>query len=380
MVERVCRYYDVAGGAGVPADGGGVEVSKIEYVGVAPGGPNTFGVSEEPGLAWDRARILVGQIVEVLPHPNADRLVLADVDYGAKELHRVVTGAPNIFHLKGQGRLADGPKVVFAREGSQLYDGHAEGQKLMTLKPSKIRGIPSSAMVCSEKELGLSEEHEGIIILDADAPVGTPLADYMGDVVLHIEILPNIARCQSIIGVAREVAALTGARFKGTDQGRLGASAPALEVDDAADWVKLQIDAPDLCPRYSAALIRGVRTGPSPEWMQRRLRLVGVRAISNIVDITNYVMMEWGQPLHAFDYDKLVQRADSRGPQPRAGDAGAVPPDSQKDTGVQRPPASGVGPSDDTPHVASDRDRWLDDAADRGGHDGRPLPGRSIFH
>src|SRR6185436_1800176 len=173
-------------------------------------------------------KIVVAQILEVMPHPNADRLVLADINYGAAQPHRVVTGAPNIFYLKGQGRLADGPKVVFAREGSRLYDGHAEGQKLMTLKMSKIRGVPSDAMVCSEKELGLSEEHEGIIILDQDAPVGMPLADYISDVVLHIEILPNIARCQSIIGVAREVSALTGAPFKGTDKGRLSSQQSAI--------------------------------------------------------------------------------------------------------------------------------------------------------
>jgi phenylalanyl-tRNA synthetase beta chain len=130
----------------------------------------------------------------------------------------------------------------------------------------------------------------------------------MGDVVLHIEILPNIARCQSIIGVAREVAALTGAPFKGTDSGRLGTRALSVLAGDSA-WAKIRIEAPDLCPRYSAALIRGVKIAPSPEWMQRRLKLAGVRAISNIVDITNYVMLEWGQPLHAFDYDKLVARA-----------------------------------------------------------------------
>jgi phenylalanyl-tRNA synthetase beta chain len=318
----------------------GAEVSKVEYIGVAPSGKNTWGVSEDVGLVWDRDKIVVAQILEVMPHPNADRLVLADVDYGAAQPHRVGTGAPNIFHLNGQGRLADGPKVVFAREGSRLYDGHAEGQKLMTLKASKIRGVNSDAMVCSEKELGLSEEHEGIIILDQDAPVGMPLADYMGDVVLHIEILPNIARCQSVIGVAREVAALTGVPFKGTDGRRTTDDGRRTTADDKSNtehatrnspqsttsnqqstmprhaetgYVNIQIDAPDLCPRYSAALVRDVVIGPSPEWMQRRLRMVGVRAISNIVDITNYVMMEWGQPLHAFDYDKLVQRAKATG-------------------------------------------------------------------
>ncbi|MCA1552953.1 MAG: phenylalanine--tRNA ligase subunit beta, partial [Chloroflexi bacterium] len=173
----------------------------------------------------------------------------------------------------------------------------------------KIRGVPSNAMVCSEKELGISDEHEGIIILDDDAPVGVPLADYMGDVVLTIEILPNIARYQAIIGVAREVAALTGAPFKGADAGILGTR--KLEgIGGNTPWVRIEIDDPDLCARYSAALIREVQIAPSPEWMQRRLRLAGMRPINNIVDITNYVMLEWGQPLHAFDYDKLVARAN----------------------------------------------------------------------
>ncbi|MBI5876601.1 MAG: phenylalanine--tRNA ligase subunit beta [Chloroflexi bacterium] len=291
----------------------GAEVSKVDYIGVAPSVPNAWGMNENIGLAWEPDKIKIAQIVEVMPHPNADRLVLADVDYGAPALHRVVTGAPNIFYLKGQGRLANGPKVVFAMEGSKLYDGHAEGQKLMTLKPSKIRGIPSTAMVCSEKELGLSEEHEGIILLDSDAPVGMPLSEHMGDVVLHIEILPNIARCQSIIGVAREVAALTGVPFKGTTSGRLGSRALSVLAGDSS-WANIRIDAVDLCPRYSVALARDVKTAPSPEWLQRRLRLSGIRAISNIVDITNYVMLEWGQPLHAFDYDKLSARAGGASP------------------------------------------------------------------
>src|SRR5450759_3750978 len=133
----------------------GMEVEHIEYYGV-PGGE----------LVWDRDKIVIAQILEVRAHPNADRLVLADIDYGASEPHQVVTGAPNIFHLKGQGRLAHGPKVVFAREGSVLYDGHQPGRVLMTLKPAKLRGVRSDSMVCSEKELGLSDEHEGIILLD----------------------------------------------------------------------------------------------------------------------------------------------------------------------------------------------------------------------
>jgi phenylalanyl-tRNA synthetase beta chain len=296
----------------------GAEVSKVAYIGIAPPVKNEWGVNEEVGLVWARDKIVVAQIVEVMPHPNADRLVLADVNYGAdsEAVHRVVTGAPNLFHWKGQGKLPNGPKVVFAMEGAQLYDGHAEGQKLMTLKASKIRGIPSNAMVCSEKELGLSDEHEGIIILADDAPVGAPLADYWGDVVLHVEILPNIARCQSIIGVAREVAALTGATFKGESVGKLNTN-PQLPITNyQSDWIKIEIHAPALCPRFTATLIRNVTLTPSPEWMQRRLQLTGVRAINNVVDITNYVMMESGKPIHAFDYDKLLARAQRDGVHP----------------------------------------------------------------
>src|SRR3972149_2607647 len=199
----------------------GLEVEHIEYYGIAPTGLAQLHVPQgddapvqQPNLVWARDKIVIAQIVEVKPHPNADRLVLADIDYGASETHQVVTGAPNIFHLKGQGRLTHGPKVVFAKEGSVLYDGHQPGKVLMTLKPAKLRGVRSDSMVCSEKELGLSDEHEGIILLDDDAPIGVPAADYVGDAVLDISILPNVARAASILGVAREVAALTGQKLK----------------------------------------------------------------------------------------------------------------------------------------------------------------------
>ncbi|HEY4721818.1 MAG TPA: phenylalanine--tRNA ligase subunit beta, partial [Anaerolineae bacterium] len=241
--------------------------------------------------------------VEVKPHPNADRLVLADIDYGASETHQVVTGAPNIFHLKGQGRLAHGPKVVFAKEGSVLYDGHQPGKVLMTLKPAKLRGVRSDSMVCSEKELGLSDEHEGIILLDDDAPVGVPAADYVGDAVLDISILPNVARAASILGVAREVAALTGQKLRQPTY-ELNSTGPAVE-----NGVKVEILDSDLCSRFTATIVRNVKIGPSPYWVQRRLRLAGQRPISNIVDVSNYVMFDVGQPIHTFDYDKLMKRA-----------------------------------------------------------------------
>lgn len=169
----------------------------------------------------------------------------------------------------------------------------------MTLKPSKIRGIPSEGMVCSEKELGLSDDHEGIIILEDEAPVGTPLADYLGDTVLDIDLTPNLARCLSVIGVAREVAALTG------QKARVPSPVALAEGKPIDGQIEIVIDDPDLCNRYSAMLVRDVKIGPSPRWMQRRLTMAGMRPINNVVDITNYVMLEWGQPLHAFDCDWL---------------------------------------------------------------------------
>ena len=291
----------------------GIEVAAIERIGLpaptkAPSPHHTWRAEEggkRPHLAWDRDKIVIGEIVEIKPHPNADRLVLAVVDYGAEEYETVVTGAPNLFPYLGVER--PGLKVAFALEGARLYDGHAAGWEVMVLKRAKIRGVPSRGMVCSEKELGISENHETIIILDDDAPVGMPLADYMGDAVLELDLTPNLGRCLSILGVAREVAALTGQRLSVSASQRLRYDAATLRRHDACPFVEIEIADPDLCSRYSAALVRGVKVGPSPSWMQRRLTLAGLRPINNIVDVTNYVMLELGQPLHAFDYDKLAK-------------------------------------------------------------------------
>jgi phenylalanyl-tRNA synthetase beta chain len=181
----------------------GMEVEAVEYIGV-PG-------SELP---WDPEKVLVANILEVRQHPNADRLVLADVDYGAEQPHTVVTGAPNLYPFRDKGPIGHPLKGVFAREGAELYDGHATEKVKVKLKGRPVRGVMSDAMLCSEKELGLSDEHEGIIFLPDDAPVGAPLRDYLGDVVLAIDLLPNMSRCLSILGVAREVAALTGVQLR----------------------------------------------------------------------------------------------------------------------------------------------------------------------
>ncbi len=285
----------------------GLEVEGMFYLGLAqPGDPERI-EAKITGLEWDRQLIVVGELQEVGPHPDADRLVLAKVDDG-ETVNTVVTGAPNLCEFKGRGPLDPPVKVAFAKEGARLYDGHKPGQQLMRLKRARIRGVESSSMVCSEKELGISEEHEGVILFDAGAPAaGTPLADYLGDVVIDIDITPNMSRNASILGVAREVAALTGAELLSPDLD------VAMEGPPAAEKIRIDIREPQLNPRFTATLIKGVEVKPSPYWMQVRLWLAGMRPISNMVDITNYVMLETGQPLHAFDYDVLVERAKSTG-------------------------------------------------------------------
>lgn len=249
----------------------GLEVEKIDLV----------------GSEWDN--VLTADVRNVERHPDADRLVLADVEAGEHRL-TVVTGAPNI---------AAGQKVALALAGARLIDGHSDSGEYKVLKPGKIRGIMSEGMVCSEKELGMSDEHEGILVLPDDAPVGMPLQQYLGDTVLEFEITPNLAHDFSVLGVAREVGALYHQPI--SEPARVDLTTVPIAQADL-----VTIEAPDLCARYAGAVIEHVKVGPSPEWMVRRLQQAGVRSISNIVDVTNYVMLEYGQPLHAFDYDRLV--------------------------------------------------------------------------
>lgn len=285
----------------------GLEVEAMSFVGKPLPAENEGLEAKVSGFEWDRSHLVVGDVLEVRPHPDADRLVLVDV-FDGEEKHQVVTGAPNLFAWKGQGPLAEPLKVAYARTGSQLYDGHKKGWHLTKLKKTKIRGVESSSMVCSEKELGISEEHEGIILFDPDAPVaGTALQDYIGDVVLDIAITPNMSRNASLLGVAREVAALFGETL------RLPSQDVAMTGPPIGEKIAVEIREPEINPRFTATLVEGLRVGPSPYWMQHRLRLAGMRPISNIVDVTNYVMLETGQPLHAFDHDILLQRAKASG-------------------------------------------------------------------
>jgi phenylalanyl-tRNA synthetase beta chain len=298
-IEELARQLTLAG----------LEVEAIQYVGLPLPAGKVEGLTSgdsvleinTSGIEWVADKIVVASVSEVMPYPNADRLVLCKL-YDGEQEHVVLTGAPNLFPYKGIGPLEKPLKVAYAREGAQIYAGHQPGQVLTTLKRTKIRGFDSYSMICSEKELGISEDHEGVIILDEDAPVGVPLVAYMGDAVLDISILPNTARAASILGVAREVAALTGVQLKQSSVINDQSS-----VSDAG-FAQIEITNPELNPRFVLGLIENVEIRPSPYWVQRRLKLAGMRPISNIVDATNYAMLEIGEPLHAFDYDVLVGR------------------------------------------------------------------------
>jgi len=252
----------------------GVEVEGVEKVGGAFEG------------------IVVGQVITRDQHPNADRLTLCRVTDGENE-RQIVCGATN---------FEAGDKVALATPGTSMPV--QEGEKPFVLKAGKIRGEKSEGMMCSGKELQLSEDHEGILILSEDARVGQKFAEYQGmvggDVVYDLEITPNRPDLNGVIGLAREIAALTGNPLQ----------KPKVKLNEsenhAKELVAVRIEDADLCPRYNARVIHGIKVGPSPDWLRNRLELVGVRCINNVVDVTNYVLMETGQPLHAFDLHLLA--------------------------------------------------------------------------
>ncbi len=286
----------------------GLEVAQLRYIGLPQQHPPGLRQPTSDHLVWERDKLLLGRICEVRAHPNADRLVLAMVDYGADELEQCVTGAPNLFPYKDRGVINPPIWSAFAREGATVWDGHSEKPRKMTLKGRELRGIYNKSMVCSEKELGISDEHEGVIVLEHDDrySAGTPFADVLGDVVLDIEFTPNLARCFSMIGVAREVAALLDKPLRYPACDFLAEGAPISEQ------VAVDIREPELNPRFTLTLLRDCQVRQSPFWLQHRLKLVGQRPRNNIVDITNYITFELGQPLHAFDYDELRKRAGGK--------------------------------------------------------------------
>lgn len=244
----------------------GIEVEGIETVG-----------GDFPG-------IIVGEVRTVSPHPNADRLTVCTVFDGERELP-VVCGAPNV---------RAGGKYPFAPAGARLPNG-------TVIRRAKLRGVESFGMLCAEDELGISEDHTGLMTLPEDALAGRPLTEILGppETVFELEITPNRADCLCLIGVARELSAIFGRPLRRppaafADPDKPPTDFPSIEVRDTVG-----------CPRYTARIVRGLRVGPSPQWMQRRLTLAGVRPINNLVDITNYVLLETGQPLHAFDLARL---------------------------------------------------------------------------
>lgn len=244
---------------------------------------------ERTGESWGD-KVHVGRIAALARHPNADKLQLATVEYGEGRTTTVVTGATN---------LAMGDVVPYAESGATLLDGHTG--RPFVLKPKPMRGVASEGMVLSAKELGLGDDHEGILQLDRSLPVGALLRDAIAEATIVLEIAPNRPDTLSVAGIAREVAALYDLPLREPE-----ATAVAWRL--APELLSVRIDDPTGCPRFCAAYLEDVRIGPSPAWLQQRLAAAGMRPISNVVDITNYVMLELGQPLHAYDATRLRGR------------------------------------------------------------------------
>lgn len=261
-VEQLCERLDMTG-------------TKVEAV-------HTLGAALEG--------VVVGQVLTKEQHPDADKLSYCSVDVGQAEPLRIVCGAQN---------FAAGDKVPVACVGATLPGG-------LTIKRAKLRGLESQGMMCSATELEVGGDASGLLILPPDAPVGAPFAQYFGlaDTVLELEVTPNRPDCLSMVGVAREVAAVTGTTFRTPASELQEAGAPA------AEQASVEIAEAELCPRYTARVIRGAKIGSSPDWLVERITAAGTRPVNNVVDVTNYVMYELGQPLHAFDLSKLARRGE----------------------------------------------------------------------
>jgi phenylalanyl-tRNA synthetase beta chain len=249
----------------------GTEVERIDVVG--PPAPENF---------------VIGKVTEAVQHPDADRLRVCTVDVGGDGPRTIVCGAPNV----GAGQT-----VAVALPGARMPGGEK-------LRKAKLRGVASEGMILAADEIELGDEHDGIMVLDDALTAGTPLAEVipLAEPVLEIEVTPNRSDCFGVHGVAREVHAVTGADL-GPDP--WAEDAPAEGEGNAEDFAKVTVEVPDLCPRFTARVFRDVKIGPSPLWLQERLAAAGQRPISNVVDITNYVMLLTAQPLHAYDLDKV---------------------------------------------------------------------------
>ena len=253
-------------------------------------------------LDADLDKIVIGQIEKIEKHPDADKLIICQVNIGTETV-QIVTGAPNV---------KEGDKVPVVLDGGRVAGGH-DGKKTpggIEIKKGKLRGIDSYGMMCSIEELGSTREmypeapEYGIYIFPEDAVVGESAVKALDldDAVIEYEITSNRVDCYGVLGIAREAAATFQKKF----------CPPIVEVKEndekASDYVKVTVEDPELCPRYCARVVKNVKVGPSPKWMQRRLASVGIRPINNLVDITNYVMEEYGQPMHAYDLDTIEDR------------------------------------------------------------------------
>ena len=248
----------------------------------------------------DLEKIVIGQVKSIEKHPDADKLVICQVDIGT-EVTQIVTGAPNVF---------EGAKVPVVLDGGRVAGGHdgtvTEGG--IKIKKGKLRGVESNGMMCSIEELGSTRDmfpeapENGLYIFGEDAPVGESAISYLGldDVVVEYEITSNRVDCFAVLGLAREAAATFNKKFVPPVVTETG------NDEDVNDFIKVDIEATDLCKRYTARVVKDIKISPSPKWMQDRLRAQGIRPINNIVDITNYVMEEYGQPMHAYDLDTIA--------------------------------------------------------------------------
>ena len=252
-------------------------------------------------LDADLDKIVVGQIDKIEKHPDADKLIICQVNVGAETV-QIVTGAPNV---------KEGDKIPVVLDGGRVAGGHEPGQRVaggIKIKKGKLRGVESAGMMCSIEELGSNREmypeapEYGIYIFPEDTEVGADAVEVLGlhDVVFEYEITSNRVDCYSVVGIAREAAATFRKEFVPPVVTAVG------NDEDVNDFIKVTVEDPDLCPRYTARVVKNIKIGPSPKWMQRRLASVGIRPINNLVDITNYVMEEYGQPMHAYDLDTIA--------------------------------------------------------------------------
>ena len=257
-------------------------------------GLETGGVEEVQTIKGGLEGLVIGEVLTCVEHPNSDHLHITTVNVGGEEPLQIVCGAPNV---------AAGQKVVVAVNGTKLYDG----DEVFTIKRSKIRGVESNGMICAEDEIGIGTDHAGIIVLPADAVVGTPAKEYYNvksDYVLEVDITPNRVDGTSHFGVARDLAAYLKQNGKPTELKR--PSVDAFKIDDETPAIEVIVENTEAWPRYSGVTIKGVTVKESPEWLKNRLNIIGLRPINNVVDVTNYVLHEMGQPLHSFDAGKVT--------------------------------------------------------------------------